>query len=222
MNNIDLLQYLVNGSESYTLETIAFNMAVTTIIGLFIFLIYKKTFNGVLYSRSFNVTIVIISMISAMVIMLIGGNLAISLGMVGALSIVRFRSAVKEPRDLAFLFWAIAVGLASGTGAFLIAGVGSIFVAFMMIVFSRPAYRDGCYLLILKGQSIDAEEVAGIFKEYGLKNKLRMKNLNDQYMEVTYEVFIKKVKEQRIVDHFKTLDSISEVNLVSFNGEITG
>jgi len=222
MNNIDLLQYLVSGSESYTLETITFNMAVTTILGLFIFLIYKKTFNGVLYSRSFNVTIVIISMISAMVIMLIGGNLAISLGMVGALSIVRFRSAVKEPRDLAFLFWAIAVGLASGTGAFLIAGVGSIFVAFMMIVFSRPSYRDGCYLLILKGQHIDAEEIADIFKEYGLKNKLRMKNLNDQYMEVTYEVFIKKVKEQRIVDHFKSLKSISEVNLVSFNGEITG
>jgi uncharacterized membrane protein YhiD involved in acid resistance len=222
MKAADLYNFLMNGNSNLTVETIAFNMAMTTILAFFIFIIYKKTFNGVLYSLSFNVTLVVIALISAMVMMLIGSNLAISLGMVGALSIVRFRSAIKEPRDLAYLFWSIAIGLASGTGAFIIAAIGSAFIAALMLLFSKAGYREHCYLLVVKGNDIDTGEIVNVLIEYGVKYKLRMKTVNSRFSEVTYEVFLRKVKEERVIDFFKAKPNIEEVNLVSFNGEIIG
>lgn len=224
MNDLDLFRYLVDGTSAYTLETIAFNMAVTTVLGLFIFFVYKKTFSGVLYSLNFNVSIVVITMTTAMVIMLIGSNLAISLGMVGALSIVRFRSAIKEPRDLAFLFWAICSGLSAGTGAFLIAAVGSVFIAAVLFVFGKAVHSDCCYLLVLKGSRLQQEIVEDALKRFGVKYKLRMQNRGLEYMEMTYEVYLKKQRPQVLTEHFSGNNelSIDEVNLVSFSGEVTG
>ncbi len=222
MKEINFIKFLMDNSNVYTLEIIAFNMAITAVIALFMFFIYKITFSGVLYSLSFNVSLVIISMITAMVIMVIGNNLGISLGMVGALSIVRFRSAIKEPRDLTFLFWAIAIGLASGSGAFLIAGVCSLFIGIMILIFSRVVYRENCYLLVMKGSEIDTKEVEKSLGQYGIKNKLRLHNVNNNFTEVTYEVFIKDQKKHIIIEHFKGNQGIEEVNLVSFNGEVTG
>jgi len=223
LNDLDLLRFLIDGTSAYTLETIAFNMAVTLVLGLFIFFVYKKTFTGVLYSLSFNVSIVVIALITAMIIMLIGSNLAISLGMVGALSIVRFRSAIKEPRDLAFLYWAISVGLSSGTGAFLIAGVGSLFVAAFIFLFSKSVYLDSCYLLILKGNRIQQQAAEKALKEFGVKYKLRMQNNSSDYMEMTYEVYLHKQRPYVIVDHFSDNSElgVGEVHLVSFSGEVT-
>ena len=106
--DVEKLFNLLGGIDSFTIENIIFNIVVTTLLGLFIYYVYKKTFSGVLYSQNFNVTIVMICVITAIVMMLIGNNLALSLGMVGSLSIIRFRTAIKEPRDIGFLFWAIA------------------------------------------------------------------------------------------------------------------
>ena len=224
MNDLDLFRYLVDGASAYTLETIAFNMAVTTVLGLFIFFIYKKTFTGVLYSLSFNVSIVAIAMTTAMVIMLIGSNLAISLGMVGALSIVRFRCAIKEPRDLAFLFWAIGVGLSAGTGAFLIAVVGSVFIAAFIFLFSKSVHSDCCYLLVLKGNRIQQKAAEDVLKGFGIKYKLRMQNSSFDYMEMTYEVYLKKQRPYVLAEHFSNNSElgVNQVNLVSFSGEVTG
>lgn len=223
MSEIDLFRYLTEGVNTYALETIAFNMAVTTVLGLFLFFVYKKTFTGVLYSLSFNVSIVAIAMTTAMIIMLIGSNLAISLGMVGALSIVRFRSAIKDPRDLAFLFWSISVGLSAGTGAFLIAIVGSLFIAVMMFIFGKAVYSDCCYLLVFKGRQLQQPAAEKILKDYGIKHKLRMQNISANYMEMTYEVYLKKQKAYTLIEHFRSGElGIEEVNLVSFSGEVTG
>ncbi len=224
MGDLDLFRYLVDGASAYTLETIAFNMAVTTVLGLFIFFVYKKTFTGVLYSLSFNVSIVVIAMTTAMVIMLIGSNLAISLGMVGALSIVRFRSAIKEPRDLAFLFWAISAGLSAGTGAFLIAGVGSVFIAIFIFLFSKSIHSDCCYLLVLKGSRIQQQAAEDALRGFGIKYKLRMQNSSFDYMEMTYEVYLKKQRPNVLIEHFSGNDElgVKEVSLVSFSGEVAG
>jgi len=222
MNEINLYKYFVDNSNLYTLETIAFNMAITAVLALFMFLIYKITFSGVLYSLSFNVSLVIISMITSMVIMVIGNNLGISLGMVGALSIVRFRSAIKEPRDLTFLFWAIAIGLAAGSGAFLIGGVGSLFIGVMILVFSRVVHKENCYLLVMKGSEINAKEVEKSLSHFGVKSKLRLHNVSHNLTEVTFEVFIKNQKKHSIVEYLKERQGVQEVNLVSFNGEVTG
>ncbi|MDD4797791.1 MAG: DUF4956 domain-containing protein [Eubacteriales bacterium] len=224
MNDLDLFRYLVDGTSAYTLQTIAFNMSVTTVLGLFVFFVYKKTFTGVLYSLSFNVSIVAIALTTAMIIMLIGSNLAISLGMVGALSIVRFRSAIKEPRDLAFLFWAICVGLSAGTGAFLIAAVGSVFIAAVFFVFGRAVHSDCCYLLILKGNRLQQQAAEEALKRFGVTYKLRMQNRGLGYIEMTYEVYLKKQRTQVLMEYFSGNSDVGteEVNLVSFSGEVTG
>ncbi len=221
MEGIDFYRRLMGGN-AYTLETVAFNMAAATVLALFIFFIYRKSFSGVLYSLSFNASLVTIAMTTAMVIMLIGSNLAVSLGMVGALSIVRFRSAVKEPRDLAFLFWAIAVGLSAGTGAFLIAGMGSLFIGVMLLLFGRAEYRDNCYLLVLRGIGTEQAAAEAVLSQYGVKHRLRLHSVNAGSGELTYEVFLKGRSGQEIVEHFQTCPGIEEVNLVSFHGEITG
>jgi hypothetical protein len=223
MKGTDLVRFLTDsGGNSYTIETIVFNMAITMVLGLFVYFIYKKTFRGVLYSQSFNLTLVIIAMTTAIIIMLIGSNLALSLGMVGALSIVRFRSAIKEPRDLAFLFWAIGVGLAAGTGAFLIAVIGSIFIAVLIAAFGRSIPRNYCYLLVLKGEGIQPDSVEKLLGQFRVKNRLRMENVSDRFAEVTYEVYLNKVSGTVLIDNIKCMPNVREVNLVSFNGEITG
>lgn len=224
MSGEDIFRYLSDTHGAYTLETIAFNMAVTTLLGLFIFFVYKKTFNGVMYSLSYNLTMVIITMTTAMIIMLIGSNLAISLGMVGALSIVRFRSAIKEPRDLAFLFWSIGVGLSAGTGAFLIAVIGSLFIAVLLFIFGKVVYSDCLYLLVLRGKNLQPKAAEDLFKDYGIKFKLRMQNAGNNSVEITYEIYLKKQKAYVVLEEFKADKKIGadEVNLVSFSGEVTG
>jgi hypothetical protein len=144
--------------------------------------------------------------------------------MVGALSIVRFRSAIKEPRDLTFLFWAISVGLSAGTGAFLIAVVGSIFIAVFLFLFSKAVFSDCCYLLVLRGGSIRQQAAEDALRKFGIKHKLRMHSSSFDSMEMTYEVYLKKHRPYVLVEFFSGNSEIgvSEVNIVSFSGEVTG
>ncbi|GAA0720957.1 DUF4956 domain-containing protein [Clostridium malenominatum] len=221
MRNENLLNLLLNGASTFTIEIILINMSMSILFSLFIYFIYKISFNGVVYSQSFNVTIVMISLITSVIMMLIGSNLAISLGMVGALSIVRFRAAIKEPRDIAFLFWAIAVGLAAGIGAFLIAIIGSIAIAAVLLLFGNRLYKDYNYLLVVKGEDIKCEDINHILKEYKAPFKLRMKNTTKLYSELTYEITLKHVNADNLTEHFYTLENIREVHIVSYNGEVS-
>ena len=213
---------LFGGIDTFTIEKIIFNIMITTLLGLFIYLVYKKTFAGVIYSQSFNVTIVMICIITAIVMMLIGSNLALSLGMVGSLSIIRFRTAIKEPRDIGFLFWAIAVGLAAGTSEFIIAIIGSIVIAFILIIFNKIQYVDYSYLLVVKGFEIESKDVINILKEYDIPSKLRMKITNNIFVEITYEITLKSLSEDILIKSLKLINGIEEVHIVSFNGEISG
>ncbi len=220
--NQENLFNLLNGMDTFTINNIIFNIVITTILGLFIYFIYKKTFSGVMYSQNFNVTIVMICIITSIVMMLIRNNLALSLGMVGSLSIIRFRTAIKEPRDIGFLFWAIAIGLSAGTGNFIVAIIGSIMIALLLFIFKRVIYLDYCYLLVLKGNEIESKEVNNILKEYEIPYKLRMKTTNNIFMEITYEISLKSINEDILIKAFKSLIGIEEVHIVSYNGEISG
>ena len=213
---------LFGGLDVFTIEKIIFNIMIATLLGLFIYFVYKKTFTGVMYSQNFNVTILLICIITSIIMMLIGNNLALSLGLVGSLSIIRFRTAIKEPRDIAFIFWAISVGLAAGTSEFIIAIIGSIVIAFLLFIFNRVIYKDYCYLLILKGDDIQSKVIADIFGEYEIPYKLRMKNTNSIYTEITYELTLKSVSEDMLIKALKAIGGIDEVHIVSYNGEITG
>ena len=222
MKKENLLNLLINGTEIFTLESIIFNISVTIILAFFIYFVYKKTYNGVLYSQNFNITIVMIAIITSIVMMLIGSNLAISLGMVGALSIVRFRATIKEPRDIAFLFWAIAIGLAAGTGSFMLAIIGSVSIAMVLFLFGKAMYSDYCYLLVLKGETIQTSEIQSILKNYKIPFKLRMKNTSINLSELTYEITLKHINIDNLIEHIYTIENISEVHVVSYNGEVSG
>ncbi len=220
--NEEVLFNLFGGTDTFTIESIIFSIVAAVLLGLFIYFVYKKTFSGVIYSQNFSVTIVMICVITAMVMMLIGNNMALSLGLVGSLSIIRFRTAVKEPRDIGFLFWAIAMGLAVGTSEFLIAIIGSIMIALLLLIFNRVIYVDYCYLLVIKGSDIESKEIVNILKEYEIPFKLRMKTTNSIFVEITYEITLKSVKEDTLIKALKSIDYIEEVHIVSYNGEVSG
>lgn len=213
---------ILGGTDAYTVENIVFNLITTTLLALFIYFIYRRSFSGVIYSQSFNVTLVMVCIITAIVMMTIGSNMALSLGLVGSLSIIRFRTAIKEPRDIAFLFWAIAVGLAAGTGEYLIAIAGSLIISVLLLLFNRVIYNNYSYLLVLKGSDIESDLVTNILKEYKIPYKFRLKTTRRSFQEATYEITLKSISTDRLIKSFNTIEGIEEVHIVSYNGEISG
>ena len=222
MSNKELLKYLFENNVGISVTQILISMCITVLLSMFIYWVYKKTYSGVMYSKNFNITIMLISTVTSMVMMIIGSNLALSLGMVGALSIIRFRSAIKDPKDIGFLFWGIAVGLSTGTGIYIIGIIGSIFIAFLLFIFDRGIYNDNCYLLIVKGNDINFDKIESIIKEHTSKFNLKMKNSTDIFTEATYEIKLKRNEDNEILRELKTIENIININIVSYNGEIAG
>ena len=222
MSKKELLKYLIENNVGISVTQILISMCITVLLSMFIYWVYKKTYSGVMYSKNFNITIMLISTVTSMVMMIIGSNLALSLGMVGALSIIRFRSAIKDPKDIGFLFWGIAVGLSTGTGIYIIGIIGSIFIAFLLFIFDRGIYNDNCYLLIVKGNEINFDKIESIIKEHTNKFNLKMKNSTDIFTEATYEIKLKRNEDNEILRELKTIENIININIVSYNGEIAG
>lgn len=222
MSKKELLKYLIENNVGISVTQILISMCITVLLSMFIYWVYKKTYSGVMYSKNFNITIMLISTVTSMVMMIIGSNLALSLGMVGALSIIRFRSAIKDPKDIGFLFWGIAVGLSTGTGIYIIGIIGSIFIAFLLFIFDRGIYNDNCYLLIVKGNNINFNTIESIIKEHTSKFNLKMKNSTDIFTEATYEIKLKRNEDNEILRELKTIENIININIVSYNGEIAG
>ena len=128
--------------SSFSLIDAAIALALAFVLGLFIFIVYKKTYSGVMYSQNFGVSLIAMSIITTFVILAVTSNVVLSLGMVGALSIVRFRTAVKEPMDISFLFWAIAVGIVLGAGLIPLAVIGSLIIGIILAIFSNVKYKE--------------------------------------------------------------------------------
>lgn len=222
MSKKELLKYLIENNVGISVTQILISMCITVLLSMFIYWVYKKTYSGVMYSKNFNITIMLISTVTSMVMMIIGSNLALSLGMVGALSIIRFRSAIKDPKDIGFLFWGIAIGLSTGTGIYIIGIIGSIVIAFLLFIFDRGIYNDNCYLLIVKGNDINFDKIESIIKEHTSKFNLKMKNSTDIFTEATYEIKLKRNEDNEILRELKTIENIININIVSYNGEIAG
>ena len=191
-------------------------------IGLFIFLIYKKTFAGVMYSSSFGVTLVALTMISTLVILAVTSNVVLSLGMVGALSIVRFRTAVKEPMDIAFLFWAIAVGIVLAAGLLVLAVGGSLFIGVVLLAFSKRKGPETPYILLLHCEGEQAEQLARAFVASQVKRlSLKSKAVESGLVELNYEVRLKE-GDAAFVNELERMEGVSRVTLVSYNGDYMG
>ncbi len=189
------------------------------VVGLFIAAVYKKTFAGVMYNASFGVSLMALSMITALVILAVTSNIVLSLGMVGALSIVRFRTAIKEPMDIAYLFWALAAGIVIGAGLIPLAVIGSVLIGTVILVFANRRGFEIPYILMVNVDD-DAAETAALelIVDSTKRHVLKSKNVTKQGIELTYEVRIKP-ENSSVVNRLTALEGVQNACLVSYNGE---
>lgn len=191
-------------------------------IGLFIFMVYKKTYNGVMYSSSFGVTLIALTMITNVLILAVTSNVVLSLGMVGALSIVRFRTAIKEPLDIAFLFWSIAVGIILAAGFLPLAVIGSVVIGIVLLVFVNKKSHLNPYMVVVSCADYEAEMVVRDFLAKQVqKSVIKSKTAQKHSIELNIEV---RMKDEN-TDFINILSEMKGVNsavLVSYNGDYMG
>ena len=208
--------------NSVTIFDMVVSLGLAFGMGVFIFYVYKKTFKGVMYSSSFSVTLIALTMISTLVILAVTSNVVLSLGMVGALSIVRFRTAIKDPLDIAFLFWSIAVGIVLAAGMIPLAVFGSIAIGGMLIVFVNKKSHDSPYIVVIHCHNTDAEKkVVESLKGCVQKCVVKSKTVTAESVELHYEVRLKS-DDTSFVNELQEMPGVSDVVLVSYNGDYTG
>ena len=189
------------------------------VLGLFIYLIYKKTYKGVMYSAAFGVSLLAMSMITTLVILAVTANIVLSLGMVGALSIVRFRTAIKEPMDIAFLFWAIGAGIVLGAGLIPLAIIGSAIIGAVILIFANLKTVSSVPYILVVNCSFKAEgNVVSVIKQGSQKYLLKSKTVTQRGLELTYEIRLKD-KEAYAINRLMGLEGVGNATLVSYNGE---
>lgn len=207
---------------SVSILDMALALGLSFAIGLFIFLIYRKTYAGVMYSASFGVTLVGLTMISTFVILAVTSNVVLSLGMVGALSIVRFRTAIKEPLDIAFLFWAIAAGIVLAAGMIPLAVLGSVFIGLVLLVFANRKSRVSPYMVVISCADQPAEEAAmDLLRKNVKKCVVKSKTVRRGAIELNAEIRLAE-ENTGFVNALSGLTGVSSVVLVSYNGDYMG
>jgi len=209
-----------NGLTKISPIEIILNLGISFLIGLFIFNVYKRTFQGVLYQRSFNISLVTISMVTTLVIMIISGNLILSLGMVGALSIVRFRTPIKDPVDLVFIFWAITVGIADGVGQFNISIIGSIFLTIVLLLMTKQKQTNHPYLLVMQLlPNQDPSEIIEIIEKSVDKFTIKSQTLTINGREITAEIRIDN-RDIHLLNLLEKESIIQKVTIISYSGDM--
>lgn len=217
-NEIFKSSFLENVSE-FSLTDILIGLAFALAIGLFIYLVYKKTFKGVMYSSGFALTLVGLSLVTTLVIMAVTSNVVLSLGMVGALSIVRFRTAIKEPMEIVFLFWAIAVGIVIGASMIPLAVIGSVIIGVVLIIFANRKTYDTPYIIVISMDNEESEkEAEDIIKNSTVHYIVKSKTVNAGGIELTAEIRL-KAPSTGFVNRLSEIKGVSNVSLVSCYGE---
>jgi len=199
---------------------ILINLAAAFAIVMFIYFIYRVTFSGVLYSKNFNITLVIVSLVTTAAVIVISSNIVLALGMVGALSIVRFRMAVKDPKDVGFLFWAITNGIICGISAYSLAVISALFIGLVIFLLSKRIRTVEPYLLILDTKDIDISKIEEAVKKYTILYKLRSKIIDGGKTQVIIEVKLKKDKVAGLLTSLKDIKDITYVKFVSYEGDL--
>ena len=220
-NDIFKSSFLEN-ITSVSLLDMALTLALAFGLGMFIFLVYKKTYSGVMYSSSFGGTLVALTMITAMTILAVTSNVVLSLGMVGALSIVRFRTAIKEPMDIAFLFWSIAAGIVLAAGMIPLAVIGSVIIGVVMLVFiNRKAVHDP-YIAVITCENAAAEKNAAEYLKKNVeKAVIKAKTAQNGSIEMTWEIRLVK-HDTDFITELSEMDGVNSAVLVSYNGDYLG
>ncbi len=218
---------LIKDQSTLTWEQIVANIIVSGILGFLIFISYMISHRGTIYSKKFNVSLVVLTVLTSMVMTVIGNNVALSLGMVGALSIVRFRTAIKDSRDTVYIFWTIIVGICCGVGDFIVAGIGSGFVFIILLILGAIKNNNRMLVIIRGGRTREAQIQAVMYKFFGAKAVLRVKNTTDTSIEFIYEITQKLLFQAErknnvaINDEIYKIGNIDYVNTVMQNDEIS-
>lgn len=218
---------LIKDQSAMTWEQILANILVSGIIGFVIFVSYMISHKGTIYSKKFNVSLVVLTVLTTMVMTVIGNNVALSLGMVGALSIVRFRTAIKDSRDTVYIFWTIIAGICCGVGDFVVASVGSAFVFVLLLLFGAIKNNNRMLVIIRAARTKEAPIQAIMYKFFGAKAVLRVKNSTDDSIEFIYEVTAKLLSQAErknnigICDEIYKIGQIEYVNTVMQNDEVS-
>ena len=205
--------------SSVSILDMILTLVLSLAIGLFIFFVYKKCYSGVMYSGGFGVTLIAMTMITALLILAVTSNEVLSLGMVGALSIVRFRTAIKEPSDIAFLFWSIAAGIILAAGFIPLAVIGSAFIGMILVIFSGDKNVDRPYILVVHCDSQATENLARDFVQQKVRKLvLKSKSVAPGCIELNYEIRLKD-EESGFVNELAEISGVSNIVLVSYNGD---
>lgn len=217
---------LFDKTGSLTPEDIILHLVAAAVISLVIFISYRLSHDGSIYSKKFNVSLVVLTVLTATVMTVIGNNIALSLGMVGALSIVRFRTAIKDSRDTVYIFWTIVVGICCGVGDYIVASVGSGVIFLILLIMGRIK-NDNRMLLIIRSSRMNEQRIeALIFKYFSRKATLRVKNTTESSVELIYEMTRKTLEsasdqEMSITDAIYEVGNIEYFNIVMQNDEIS-
>lgn len=222
----DYLAQLLTESRTLSVQEIMLHIITAAVLGIAIYISYWYTHSGTAYSRKFNVSLITLTILTGTVMTVIGNNIALSLGMVGALSIVRFRTAIKDSRDTTYIFWAVIVGICCGVGDYLVAGFGTS-VVFVVLLFGRVC-NDNRVLLIIRGAkplSMDMEKL--VFSYFDKRAMLRVRNTTADHVELIYEMPRKiweknYLKDKDIADALYALGDVKYVNTVTQSDEISG
>jgi len=208
-----------NLAADISISNTLITMSIAFLMGFFIYLLYKRIFSGVLYSKSFNVTLIGITMVTSMVIIAISSNLILSLGMVGALSIVRFRTPVKDPTDLIFIFWGAAAGIVIGAGFYALAITASVMIGIVMFIFSKKVSFETPYLLVVNCDGDDSEKhILNLIHDHTKRYNLKQKTVSPDNIELTLEVRVKD-KESSFVNKISALVGVKNAVLISYCGD---
>lgn len=213
---------ILEKTASFSFIDSLIGLLVAFAVGLFIYFVYKKTFSGVIYSHTFNISLIVMSMATALIIMGISSNVLLSLGMVGALSIVRFRTPIKDPMDIVYIFWAIVAGILCGAGFMLLAIMGSIAIGLVLLIFINRITIENPYLVVVRyNENAIEKSLDHVISENAKKHSLKSKSVmpGNNY-EITYEVRIKD-NDMSFINNISDIEGVESAIMLSYDGNFT-
>jgi uncharacterized membrane protein YhiD involved in acid resistance len=213
---------LLEKTSSISLIDAVIGLAAAFALGLFIYWIYRKTFNGVIYSHTFNISLIIMAMATALIIIGISSNILLSLGMVGALSIVRFRTPIKDPMDIVYIFWAIVVGILCGAEFIALAISGSLLIGLVLLVFVNKIKVENPYLLVVRyNENTIENSLEHVISGHAMKHSLKSKSvMPGNELEITYEIRLKE-NDTAFINNISAIEGVKSAIMLSYDGNFT-
>ncbi len=209
--------FQLNGEITW--DIVLLTVAISFVIGLFIYFIYRRTFTGVLFTKSYGISLILLSMVTSVIIMTINSSLTLSLGMVGALSIVRFRTAIKDPMDTIFMFWVIAEGIMIGATMYLVAAIAAVVIGVIMVVISFMKFtRNKPYVLVLRFDAAAKGDVQRMLERFP-EGKLKSKTVSKNIIEITIQMNMSS-KDIGLMEKFTEIPGVYDASVVSYDGDV--